>query len=130
LRIDEDLYDRIEETYSAVLRLFWPERQAFISEGLGYCLVHREQIASVCFTAFVGAGECDISLSTSRDFRGRGYATLTTTALIEAWLAKGLSPQWHTTPDNAASIAIASKMGFEETGEFLMYDIRRRDEGT
>ncbi len=125
LRVDESLFDRIVNTYRPRLGFLWPRREKFLSEGLGYALLEGEQIASLCHTTFVGGGECDIALTTGPEYRRRGYATLTTAAFIDTWLSMGLVPQWHCTPDNAASIAIAARMGYQELGEFFMFSIDR-----
>lgn len=121
-RIDEELFEQIANHFNAGIRHLWPNRNLFLSKGLGYALIYRDEIASICWTAFVGAGACDISLMTDARYEGRGYASLTAAALIDNWVRKGYTPTWHCNPQNEPSNAIARKMGFFEHEDFPMYE--------
>lgn len=64
----------------------------------------------------------DAGLFTEARYRRRGLATLTTAAAVEHGLAQGLSAvNWTCAEDNAGSIRIAEKLGFERQPDYVMY---------
>jgi RimJ/RimL family protein N-acetyltransferase len=95
----------------------YPAYQAIVdpaSQRLGVCLMLGDEVVSECTSAFVGRGEAEVDIHTVERYRGRGFATLTASAFIEACLARGLAPNWSCWPERGASIALAHKLGFEE----------------
>ncbi len=84
------------------------------TKRLGVCLMRSPEIISECTSVFVGRGEAEIDIRTKEGYQGRGYATLTGSAFIEACLAGNLLPRWACWPKRQASWALAKKLGFEE----------------
>ena len=120
--IDEILIEKIVNQFGGGgIKHFWRSADEFMSKGLGFCLLHGDEIANICWSSFVGDGKCDVSITTVEKFRRRGFATLTASAFIDRCLEKGLTPVWHCDPENLPSNAIARRMGFEEKGVFPMY---------
>jgi RimJ/RimL family protein N-acetyltransferase len=67
----------------------------------------------------VNRGRHELSVDTyDLQQRGRGFATLTAKACIDQCLAQGLTPVWTADESNAASLALARKLGFEKVGEY------------
>jgi RimJ/RimL family protein N-acetyltransferase len=67
-------------------------------------------------------GVGDAGLFTEPRHRRRGLATVTTAAAMEHGLAHGLSAvHWTCAEDNAGSIRIAEKLGFERQPDYLLY---------
>jgi predicted GNAT family acetyltransferase len=67
-----------------------------------------------------------IEVATAPDYadeyiRGRGYATLTPAACVEHCVEHGLTPHWHCWEDNAPSMQVAEKVGFERPGQYAVY---------
>ena len=75
------------------------------SKKFGFCLLKEEQVVSECVSIFVGKGEAEIDIHTHEEYRGRGLATLTASAFIEACLSRGLRPNWACWPERRASWA-------------------------
>jgi len=84
------------------------------SKKFGFCLLREDQVVSDCVSIFVGKGEAEIDIHTHEKYRGRGLATLTASAFIEACLSRELRPNWACWPERRASWALAKKLGFEE----------------
>jgi GNAT superfamily N-acetyltransferase len=58
-----------------------------------------------------------LSVLTRTGYRGRGLATMVAAAAISHAQAAGLTPQWRALVGNAASLAIATRLGFVVAGE-------------
>jgi RimJ/RimL family protein N-acetyltransferase len=103
------------------LRATWPSLDAFLDRGMGFCLLRDGEPVSACTSAFVAGGAVEIGVYTDPAYRRRGLATLTATALIEACLDRGLRPNWECFADNAASVALAQRLGFVPAGLYPIY---------
>jgi GNAT superfamily N-acetyltransferase len=62
----------------------------------------------------------DVSIDTLEAFRGRGLAARTTRWLIGHMARHGKRPIWGALESNAASRALAARLGFEETDAILV----------
>jgi len=91
------------------VRSFWASYRDFVETSFGFCLVERAPEPPP--GRGLGAGER----------RGRGYATLTAAACVEHCVEHGLTPHWHCWEDNAPSIRVAEKVGFERPERYTVY---------
>jgi RimJ/RimL family protein N-acetyltransferase len=57
--------------------------------------------------------------------RGRGLASARAGALCEDILARGHIPTWTTSPDNAASLRVAERLGFRPVRDDVLRVIGR-----
>jgi RimJ/RimL family protein N-acetyltransferase len=122
--IDDDLLSdrlRYHEAVVAEIRGGWPSIETFLAVGLGRCLVCGDAIACWCTAEFVSEGECGIGIETARDYRGRGYATLTAAAFVADCRARGITPHWDAWANNAPSLAVARKVGFVKECDYAVY---------
>lgn len=105
---------------SQILSRF-PSKTAF-----GYELVGDRGVAAVCRSnGFAHESEFMIDVeTTSAAQRGRGYATLVATALIDHALSNGLTPLWETTEDNIPSQRLAGKLGFSPVETYPVYAMK------
>jgi len=83
-------------------------------------------IASWCLSVFASGMHFELGLATVPDYadeyiRGRGHATLTAAACVEHCVEHGLTPHWHCWEDNAPSIRVAEKVGFERPERYTVY---------
>ncbi|MGC1121150.1 MAG: GNAT family N-acetyltransferase [Candidatus Methanofastidiosia archaeon] len=109
----EPLKTEIKETWDSV--------NAFVRKGMGVCLLLDDEIVCRCTSRHV-AGNChNISIATTEKHRGKGFATLTAQAFVDICLSHDLIPVWMADEDNAASIRVAEKLGFEKAGKYPDY---------
>lgn len=73
----------------------------------------------------LAAGElfADVGVHVAPEQRRRGLATACASRVCRALQAEGLVPVWSTSSENAASLAVANKLGFEEVAR-LSYLVR------
>jgi RimJ/RimL family protein N-acetyltransferase len=116
-RIPEGLavrrYDRALTESAPGIVEFWGSIDAFLQHGLGFAVLQGEETVSRCHTVLAGDGRAEISIETQEAYRRQGLATLACCAFIESCLDGGLRPEWSCWHNNAASIALAEKLGFE-----------------
>jgi GNAT superfamily N-acetyltransferase len=111
--VDRALFDRLPGR-DWTLALFGSAERA-LALGLGYCLMSTDggEILCEAFAGPVAGGLIEIGTGTPEPYQGRGYATLTCARLIQACEARGLAAFWNAAADNAASLALARKLGFQ-----------------
>ncbi|MEM9800742.1 MAG: GNAT family N-acetyltransferase [Planctomycetota bacterium] len=66
----------------------------------------------------------DVSIETVSAFRREGFGASAAAFLIERQLQRGLRPVWSASTENAASLALAAKLGFELAGAIGVARIR------
>jgi GNAT superfamily N-acetyltransferase len=68
---------------------------------------------------------CDLSIDTLEAYRRRGLAAATASRLIERVRASGKEPVWGALEDNAASLALAKRLGFVPVDRLFVLSRRR-----
>ncbi len=80
------------------------------------------QLVAWALTYAISARYCDVSVFTHQAQRRRGFSTACAAPAAKAMQQRGLIPVWSAGEHNAASLAVARKIGFRETGR-LVYTI-------
>lgn len=81
---------------------------------LGFALKNGDEVVCTCDTFCPTGDRVELGIGTSEQYRQKGYATLTTAAVIKECLAKGIEPNWESFWNNLPSNNLAKKLGFEE----------------
>ena len=111
---------RITSENDEVVRRVFPT----LAQDLPSCqpclaVVQEGRLASICFSARNTLLAAEAGVNTVEEFRGRGYAG----SVVNAWAAvvrgEGRIPLYSTSWDNAASRAVARKLGLVPYGEDL-----------
>jgi RimJ/RimL family protein N-acetyltransferase len=119
-RMDETLFKKYRDEVDPSYDILWDSPNNFVSNGFGFCLLYKNEFASVCNSGYVGGGYAEIDIKTFEPFRRQGLATITCSAFIEHCLNNNLKPDWHCDGGNLPSIELASKLGFERQKNFHM----------
>jgi len=92
---------------------------AFLTRGTGVVLREGATLVSACVSAYVDRAHHELAVDTyDSQQRSLGFATLTAIACIDQCLSQGLTPVWAADESNAASLALARKLGFEQVGTY------------
>jgi GNAT superfamily N-acetyltransferase len=86
--------------------------QAFLEQGLGFCLTQGDHILSEAYAGKVVMGTRELGAITKEEFRGRGLATITCAQLIKVCEKTGARTYWNCGASNLASVAVARKLGY------------------
>ena len=91
----------------------WGGVAGLAASGRAWGAFAGEQLVSAACTFFQGSRYEDIGVVTRPAFRRMGLSTACAGLLCREILARGCLPSWNTSPDNAASLRVAEKLGFE-----------------
>ncbi len=80
------------------------------------------QLVAWAQTYAISAKHCDVGVFTQEAHRRRGFSSACTALVAKVMQERGLIPVWSTGETNAASRAVARKIGFHEMGR-LIYTI-------
>ena len=110
LRLDRDLIMRTQWGPDDVA--FAGGLDAWEADYMGYCLMRDGEILCESTVGPPAIGLYEPGVLTHEDFRGKGYATMTCARLIQEIEANGLATYWNCNESNAASAAVAHKLGY------------------
>jgi len=100
----------------------WGDFDTFIRDGAGFCVINEKKLVSRCLTDFVRGHEYELYVETDSEFRGKGLATLATTALVEHLAEDDYSIIWQCWGDNVGSIKVAERVGFRRENVSAVFD--------
>jgi hypothetical protein len=99
----------------------WGGPGGLAGSGFAWGAFVAGQLASVACTFYLGETYEEIGAVTESRFRGLGLSTACARALCRDIWTRGHRPSWTTSPDNAASIRVAQKLGFTVQRNDLLY---------
>lgn len=99
----------------------WGGPHGLAASGFAWGAFVEGQLASVACTFYLGEKYEDLGVVTEPRFRGLGLSTACASALCEEVQARGHYPSWSTSPDNAASLRVAEKLGFILQRQDMLY---------
>lgn len=80
---------------------------------------HDGDVAAVCIASFATEKYWDVAVETPVSYRRRGYATDAFNLLAATQLKLGRTPVWGAPANNAASLALAKKLGLVPAAEIF-----------
>lgn len=106
---------------SVTPRAFWRDSAQFLAHGGGLCAQRDGEVGAIGFSSFRFDRTLEIGIETRPAQRGQGLALAVAIALIRRILAEGLEPVWSCRKENAASLALARRLGFVVTRQLPYY---------
>lgn len=94
----------------------------FLNRGLGFVLLHGEQIVCGATSFSIYDEGIEIEVATHPEYRRKGLATITASALILNCLEQGLYPSWDGA--NIESVQLAEKLGYRLHESYDTYFIK------
>ncbi len=115
--IDEALLSQSELTNIEDIRNWikenWISTEAFLSKGLGKCIVKDKTIASWSLLDYRVKDTCEMGIETDGDFRKQGLGEFLVREVLKACREMRITKvSWDCREDNIASIGLAEKVGF------------------
>ena len=113
LRTDKELFENMKGT--VVPRNFWNDAESFFNQGVGFSLIYDNTLASTAYSAFIQDNKLELGIETIEICRGKGFAQIVCSALIDYCIENGYEPVWSCRLENTGSFNLAQKLGFEPT---------------
>jgi GNAT superfamily N-acetyltransferase len=101
----------------------WGGADALAAAGVARAVVVEGRAVAVAAPFFVGEEHEDVGVVTDPAFRGRGLSTACAAALVGDIRGRGRVPTWTTSPPNAASRAVAARLGFRPEREDVLHAV-------
>jgi GNAT superfamily N-acetyltransferase len=102
-----------EKTLQVATGANWGSHERFVEQGFGFVVVAGADKLVAAISSFaVGEGEAEVDITTAKDYRRQGLASLLGAAFTEHCLAHELTPSWTANYGNAGSAATARALGF------------------
>ncbi len=108
---------------SAWIHETWGGTPGLLAAGVGWAAFDDGRAVSIAVPFYVGAEHEDIGVVTEPGHRCRGLSTACASALVADIRARGHVPTWTTSPDNAGSLAVATRLGFLPTRNDVLYAV-------
>lgn len=108
---------------SAWIHQTWGGPARLLAARVARGVVVDGQVVALAVPFYVGTGHEDIGVVTVVPHRGRGLAAACAGALVADIRARGRIPSWTTSPDNAASRAVAARLGFAHARDDVLYAV-------
>ena len=96
-----------------------------LTDGAVAGAVVEDRLVALAHTNAMTARYGDIGVATDEVWRGRGFASASTCLVARRIQERGRTPVWSAGEGNAASLRVASKLGFVEVSRRLFLNIRR-----
>jgi predicted GNAT family acetyltransferase len=101
----------------------WGGHAGLAASGRAWVAVDDDRPVAVATAFFVGTEHEDVGVVTEPGYRGRGLSTSCAAAVVADVRARGHRPTWTTSPDNAASRAVAARLGFVHARDDVLYAV-------
>ncbi|MCR8862410.1 GNAT family N-acetyltransferase [Priestia megaterium] len=103
---------------------YWGSESHFLKNGLGVCVIHKENIVAECVSIFHSGTIAEIDIVTNPSYRGQGLGKIVGQEFINKCLEKNVMPAWDCDNNNEASKALASKLGFSNEERYALYVLK------
>lgn len=117
-RMDRALLEASPHHDATVCRYGSIER--FLEKGVAVCLMRGHEILCEAYADASVNGVREIGVTTQERYRGQGLATITCAHLIRICAELGDRTYWNCAKSNAASAAVARKLGFRNEKEYQL----------
>ena len=112
----------LQNNFTADFCMFFESPELFIKQGIGYCMIHNNQIIAGASSYSMCNGAIDITIGTLKEYRRKGLATKCAAKLIIECLDRGIYPRWDAA--NRESVELAKKLGYRFKEEYQVYTIK------
>jgi RimJ/RimL family protein N-acetyltransferase len=117
-RIDADIAGRLEG-FGYYDDMFGGRATA-LAQTVGFCALRGDEVAAESVAGPIAGGIAEIGVGTAEAHRRRGLAAAVSEQTIREVEARGLRAIWNASEHNAASLALARRLGFRTERPFAV----------
>ena len=128
LRLDAELAERlIAQMKKGWLLESFASLDDFLRRGIGYVVMHGDEIVASASSAVRSSRAIDIDIETAPAHRRKGLGTAVGAALALECLVRGIDPLW--LASNETSCRLATKLGYTRGDSYETFEIAPTSEG-
>lgn len=121
-KIDQNNYNKVlEDEFMADCCSNFSSLEDFLNNGIGYIIIHENEIISGASSYSYCNGAISITIGTKREYRKKGLALACASKVILECLDKNVYPKWDAS--NLESVTLAEKLGYHFDKEYEVYSI-------
>ncbi|TYS16562.1 GNAT family N-acetyltransferase [Rossellomorea vietnamensis] len=117
---DTSSYKNIDFLQGKILD-FWISPEKFLDDGVGYSVVHGNEIVSVCFSGVAAGSVHGIDIETLKAHQGKKLAQKAAHFYVRECLENSITPYWDCMEINSPSVSVAENLGFTNTFNYKWY---------
>ncbi|RHW32313.1 GNAT family N-acetyltransferase [Oceanobacillus profundus] len=106
----------------------WSSSEMFFRNGIGYCMIYKNEVVSLCFSGFVAGNVHAVTIETIEEHRGKKLAQNIAKAFVNDCLDNNRIPSWDCTESNKPSIAVAENIGLKNVITYRGYEFSLNNE--
>ena len=110
---------------SVVPFYFWDSEDDFLKNGVGFSLFYKDKLSSTAYSSYIHDDKLELGIETVEEFRGKGFAEYTCSALIDYCIENNFEPVWACRLENIGSYKLAQKIGFIPSAEIPYYRLSK-----
>jgi hypothetical protein len=103
---------------------FWESEEKFFEKGIGFCILHKNTIVSLCISGYRYKDIHGIDIETIKSYQGRKLAQIVAYSFVDYCFSNGFIPYWDCMEGNLSSNAVAQKIGFSKEFGYKGYEFR------
>jgi GNAT superfamily N-acetyltransferase len=115
-KIDAEIVPALEG-FGYYVAMFGSVERA-LQDTIGYCVMHGTAVVSEAVAGPLSRGVAELGVGTGAAYRRQGFATAAAARTIQECEAMGYQAFWNASQQNAASIALARRLGFQTERSF------------
>ncbi len=123
VRTDKQIFRDMQG--SVVPFYFWDSEGDFLKNGVGFSLFYNDKLASTAYSSYIHDDKFELGIETFPEFRGKGFAEYTCSALIDYCIENNYEPIWSCRLENTGSYKLARKIGFIPSAEIPYYRLSK-----
>jgi GNAT superfamily N-acetyltransferase len=110
---------------TVIPKYFWDNEDDFFKNGMAYSLLYKGELASMAFASYKFDNQFELGIETHPEFRGKGFAEIVCSSLIDYCIANNYEPVWACRKENIGSYKLALKLGFHPLLELPYYRLSK-----
>lgn len=120
-RTDKNAFNAMQGT--VIPQKFWNNVNDFINNSIGFSLFYKNELAATAYAAFIHNNQLEIGIETIENYRGKGFAQIVCSKIIDYCIENNLEPIWSCRKENTGSYWLAQKLGFKPIIEMPFYKL-------
>lgn len=110
----------------SIILEWWDCVDDYLNIGVGFCILHNNEITSICVSSFVTENSMESHIVTLENYRKKGLAQKAVSEFLKHCNDNNYEPYWDCMEKNTGSRALAESLGYHKHHEYSLYEFKLR----